>query len=209
MANIHPDLSPKGQPQGAIVDFIYQILNSIETICEQLDADGTVNDTDYEANCYTDIFTVRVTDQKGNYLPPASSGEYNITPGGLDEGALIEFMYQVHDSLETLTEQLDADSGVTDTTYEALCYTAIMLHDVENKKGEKLGNGNNFIFRPGAGLNSKEFVEWAYNVINAIETLTEQLDADGTVTDTDYEANGFTATMLTKVENAAGNVLGN
>jgi hypothetical protein len=57
--------------------------------------------------------------------------------------------------------------------------------------------------------NQDQLIDLLYQIVNAIETLTEQLDADGTVTDTNYEALWFTATVTMRVENSQGNVVGN
>jgi len=198
--------------QGDLVNLLYQVVYSIKGICAKLDDDATVTDTDYEANVYTAIFNGSITDDKGNNLnnqvSTAVDRYFMITPTGLTNGALIELLYQIFDMVETLTEQLDADTGVADTDYEANCYTALFTWIVENCKGSQLGNGTTFYFRNGSE-NRKELVNLLYQIVNAIETLTEQLDADGTVTDTDYEALWFTATILMRVENSMGNVVGN
>jgi len=212
MANLEAQIKPTGMRQGDLVNLLYQVVYSIKGICAKLDDDATVTDTDYEANVYTAIFNGSITDDKGNNLnnqvSTAVDRYFMITPTGLTNGALIELLYQIFDMVETLTEQLDADTGVADTDYEANCYTALFTWIVENCKGSQLGNGTTFYFRNGSE-NRKELVNLLYQIVNAIETLTEQLDADGTVTDTDYEALWFTATILMRVENSMGNVVGN
>lgn len=212
MANIEAQIKPTGMKQRDLVNLLYQVVYSIKGICAKLDDDATVTDTDYEANVYTAIFNGSITDDKGNNLnnqvSTAVDRYFMITPTGLTNGALIELLYQIFDMVETLTEQLDADTGVADTDYEANCYTALFTWIVENCKGSQLGNGTTFYFRNGSE-NRKELVNLLYQIVNAIETLTEQLDADGTVTDTDYEALWFTATILMRVENSMGNVVGN
>jgi len=211
MGNIHPQISPRGMGQKDMVDALYMVVSSIAGICTKLDADAGVPLTTYLANCYTNIFTVKIEDQKGNITGntgyQTNDLEASINPYGVSDKALIELMYQIHNALETLTEQLDADA-LTDSTYEALCYTAIILHQVTNSRGNTLGNGTAYYFRPGGVLNQKEFVDWLYSLFNCIETLTEQLDADGTVTDTNYEALWYTATCTLMIEDSKGNVLG-
>jgi hypothetical protein len=71
-----------------------------------------------------------------------------------------------------------------------------------------LGNGTTYYFSAGT-TDRKQLVEWLYNAVDALETLGEKLDADGDVTDTDYEANTYTAYLLVNIENAAGSVIGN
>lgn len=207
MGNVHPDIKPNGMNQKDLVNLLYMFLNSIETLTEQLDVDEGVTDTDYEANCYTAIFDIIVE----NYMSSraGATGRYLITPTGLSDAPLIELLYEIFDSLETLTEQLDADATVTDTDYEALCYTAIILKNVTNQAGNTLGNGTSYYFRPGGVMNQDHLIDLLYQFVDAWETLCEKLDADTGVTDTDYEANCFTATITLKIKNSAGDLVGN
>lgn len=213
MGNIMPDIKPSGMTMKREVDLWYQLFKSLWTICDKLDDDATVPLTTYEANVWTAIFNASITDSKGSNINNLVKEEnfYTIMPTGITDAARLQLIYQFMNMLETLTEQLDTD-GITTSTYEALCYTAIMLHKVEDTKGNILGNGATFYFRPGGVMNQKELVEWFYNAVNAIETLTEKLDTDAVTTpptDTDYEALAFTAIILTLVENAAGSTVGN
>lgn len=207
MADVHPDIKPNGMNQKDLVDLLYQIVSSIKGICEKLDADGGVPLTTYTANCYTAIFNIIIEDSKGNRT--GLTGNHLITPNGITDAAMIELMYQIFNAFETLTEQLDTDT-LTDADYEALCYTALFLWLVENQIGSTLGNGVAYRFNPAGGVNDqKELVNLLYSIVDAIETLTEKLDLDGTVTDTDYEALWFTANVTLKIENSQGNLVGN
>ncbi len=212
MADIEADIKPSGLNQADEVDLMYQLMNSIKGICTKLDADGGVPLTTYVANCYTAIFNGAIYDSQDNSLinrvSTADDRFYIISPGGLTKKARLEWMYQFLDMLETLTEQLDTD-GLTGSDFESLCYTALMTYKVTNCKGSTLGNGTTFYFNPGGSMDQKHLVDFYYKAIDAIETLTEKLDADGTVTDTNYEALWFTAKILKKVQNSAGNILGN
>jgi hypothetical protein len=199
-------IKPSGYSQGAIVDLLSMILRSIEGLCTKLDADGGVPLTTYLANCYTAIFDVIVTDTKGNRT--GLTGEYIISPDGLSDPALIRILYQILNSLETLTEQLDTDV-LTDSNYEALCYTAKILYLVTDRAGNTLGNGTAYTFKPGGVTPQKELTELLYQIVDAWETLCEKLDLDGTVTDTTYESLWFTATFTMKITNGAGNTVGN
>uniref|UniRef100_A0A6M3KUN1 Uncharacterized protein n=1 Tax=viral metagenome TaxID=1070528 RepID=A0A6M3KUN1_9ZZZZ len=211
MANIEAQIKPTGMSQRNLVDLLYMIVSSIQGVCTKLDADGGVPLTTYVANCYTAIFNGSIEDSRGNYIMNRVSAKddrfFIITPTGLDNKALFECLYQIFDMMETLTEQLDTDT-LTDSTYEALCYTALYLWIIENCKGDQLGNGTSFYFR-AASENRKELVDLLYAIVNSIETLTEQLDLDGTVTDITYESLWFTATILMRVENSQGSVVGN
>lgn len=117
-------------------------------------------------------------------------------------------MYQITNAMETLTEQLDTDA-LTLNTYEANAYTAYFLHNVENMRGNTLGNGTDYYFRPTGVLNNHKLVDWLYNAVEAIYTMAAQLDGDGTVTDTNYTALWYTANILVTVENSAGSRNGN
>jgi hypothetical protein len=199
------DIKPTGMNQAQEVDLLYQIVASLAGICAKLDADGGVPMTDYVANCITAIFDIDLYDSKGN--SSLHGGRFSIMPAGLTPQARQELLYEIFNSFETLTEQLDSDV-ITGSDYESLCYTAKFLGIVENQAGSQLGNGTTYYFRNGAA-GQKELVDLYYNIVDAIETLTEKLDLDGTVTDTNYEALWFTAVVLTTVGNSAGNVVGN
>jgi hypothetical protein len=212
MANIEAQIKPGGMNQRSIVNLLYQVVAAIKGICAKLDDDAGVTSTDYEANVYTAIFNGEITDGRGNILRNSVSTKMDryisVSPAGLTPAALTELLYQIFDMLETLTEQLDGDGTVTDTTYEANCYTEKILWIIENVKGSVLGNGTTFYIRPGS-IPESILLEVLYNLVDAIETLTEQLDADTGVTDTNYEALWFTATILMRVQNSKGNVVGN
>lgn len=209
MANIHPDISPGGLTMDREVDLWYQLFYSIAGICAKLDADAGVPLTTYMDNVVVAIANGSLTNSAGASIANFVSQEnfYQVSPIGIDDTARLHLIYQFTNMLETLTEQLDTD-GLTDSDYEALCYTALILHRVEDTKGNILGNGTAYYFRPG-GIDKGQLIEWFYNAVNAIETLTEKLDLDGTVTDANYEALWFTATVLTRVQNGDGNVVGN
>jgi hypothetical protein len=213
MASVHPDIKPNGLNQRELVALLYMIVYSLQGICAKLDDDGGVTDTDYEANVFTAIFNGHIEDHRGNavrnIVSTKAERSYFISPTGISDAALIECLYDIFDMIETLTEQLDADATVNDTTYEALCYTALLTWIVENQVGNTLGNGTTYYFRPGGPADQKQLVDLLYQLVNCIETLTEQLDADGGVTDITYESLLFTATVLLRVENSQGNVVGN
>ena len=218
MANYEAQIKPGGLSQRNLVDLLYMIVAAIKGICAKLDDDGGVTATTYESSAFTAIFNGYIEDSRGNSIMNRAndgSGTYVtderffiITPMGISDHDLNECLYQIFDMFETLTEALDTDA-LTDSTYEALCYTALWTWKIENRKGSTLGNGNTYFFRPGGMHNQDQLIDLLYQIVNAIETLTEQLDADGTVTDTNYEALWFTATVTMRVQNSQGNVVGN
>ena len=206
MANIHPDIRPAGMNQKELVKFLYAAVASYAGLCAKLDLDAGVPLTTYLANCYTAMFSDYIEDHQGNRT--GLTGRNLIKPTGMSDKALLLLMYDLTNALETLTEQLDTDT-LTGSDFEALCYTALIFHNVEDDKGNRLGNGTVYYFGPTSIGDNKQLIEWIYNYVNAWETLCEKLDADGTVTDTKYEELWYTATYLFRVENAAGSVLGN
>jgi len=201
----HPDIRPVGYRQKDIVDLLYQIVSSIKGICAKLDADGSVTDETYEANAYTAIIKTVIEDSKSNTTGTAR--DKFISPYGIDDQSLLKLLYQLFDSFETLTEQLDADGGVSDTDHEELCYEAKFLGIIEDGNNS-IGNGTTFYFKAG-GVQVPQLIDLLYNMVDAIETLTEQLDAGGGVSDTNYEALWYTANITTTIEDSQGSVLGN
>lgn len=215
MGNIFPDIKPNGLNQKELVSLIVMLLRSLQGTCAKLDLDSAVSGTTFEANVITALINLSAVDHFGNRFSNAAAmssalEEHHILePTGESAPALLAFLYQFTNAFETLCEQLDGDGGVADTNYEELCYTALFLHIIENEKGNQLGNGTAYYFRPGGVTPQDQVVEWLYNAVNAIETLTEKLDLDGTVNDTNYEALWFTAIILMRIENGQGNVVGN
>ena len=218
MANYEAQIKPGGLSQRNLVDLLYMIVAAIKGICAKLDADGGVTATTYESSAYTAIFNGYIEDSRGNSIMNRAndgSGTYVtderffiITPMGVSDHDLNECIYQIFDMFETLTEACDTDA-LGDSNYEALCYTALFTWIIENRKGSALGNGTTYYFRPGGMHNQDQLIDLLYKIVDAIETLTEKLDADGTVTDTNYEALWFTATVTMRVQNSQGNVVGN
>jgi hypothetical protein len=213
MANIEAQIKPTGMSQRNLVDLLYMIVVSIQGICAKLD-DDDVTDTDYESLCYTAIFNGSISDSRGNNLINRVSASddrfFTITPTGITPRSLLECLYQIHEMMETLTEKIDADAAPpSSVTYEALCYTAIYLWKIENVKGDILGNTNAYFFRPGSTGNNKELCNLLYAIVDSLETLTEKLDTDAIPSETDYEELWFTDTILMRVENSAGSVVGN
>jgi len=203
-------ISPRALTLGQEIDFWYMAYKSLWTICDHLDDDTGVPLDTYEANVFTAIVNSVIEDSQGNVVGLCSSplNFFRVSPRGITQQARLNLIYNFFNAFETLCEQLDADT-LTDSTYEALCYTALFLHIVRDPKGvTDLGNGTNYYWGPTAE-DKRMLVELMYIIFDAIETLTEQLDADGTVNSTDYEANAYTAICTLQIENGAGNVVGN
>jgi len=210
MVDVHSDIKPSGLNQKELVNLLGMLTYSLEGVCTKLDADAGVPLTTYLANCYTAIINTIIEDCAGN-----RRGQYaaehlfrEVSPGGIDDAAFLEWLYNYFNAIETLTEQLDADA-LTGSDYESLVYTAYFLGIIENQDGNSLGNGTTFYFRPGGVFNQKELVDLLYNIVKAWDVLLTKLDADGTVTDTTYKALWYTATILLKVANSQDDVTGN
>ena len=207
----YPDIKPTGLSMKHEVDLWYQLFNSFFTLVTQLDGDGQVNDATHVALCWTALMNGVIRDSKGNRIGQQAAEEnfYEIAPTGITDAARLQLLYNYFNMWETLCEQLDNNAGgVAGTDYEELCFTDIFLHNVENTKGNTLGNGVVFYFRPG-GLDKTELVECYFNMVNGLSIFTTKLDADGTVTDTTYVALCFTATLLTRIENGASSQIAN
>ena len=229
MANIHPDIKPDGVSDKYLIDLMYMLQQSLYGLCLKLDNDATVPLTTYVANCYTAIFREKIEDYRGNVTQGVTTLEHIITPvGGLPAAALCQWLFDYANAFETLAEQLDTD-GINSSTYEANCYHAcIYPYMFEDKTGTIIGNDNSsggFSTSPdGAppGICTKigpigkptdrVLCDLFYDFLNGWETLCEQLDTDGATTpptDTNYEALWYTATVLMRVENSSGSILGN
>lgn len=221
----YPSIKPGGVDDKYIIDLMYMLQASMKGLCAKLDDDAGVPLTTYEANCYTALFTVRVFDYRGNMTPNTTTIDHIVCPTGLTPAALIQWLWDWANAFETLTEQLDTDA-LSDSDYEDNCYEAILLpYQFENKKGTIIGQdastgaftgvdtgGPPWLLTkigPTGKPNDRVLCDLFYDIINGWETMCEQLDDDGTVTDTDYESLWYEATVLMRVENSQGNMLGN
>ena len=212
MAAIIADIKPTGMNQRDLVDLVYQLTSSLVGLAAKLDADDaavTTYTTGIDA-----IFNCQVEDSKGNVTRLAGTESstvapfYSITPNGITNEALLEWMYQWTAALYSLCYTLDNSAGVGTTTYIANAYTAIMTDRIVNRRGQTTGASYTFTFN-AVDHRGGRIVEWLYDAVNAVETLTELLDLDATLTDTNYEALWFTNNITLTVENNAGNRVGN
>jgi len=211
MSNKEVQISPRGYSQRSLVDCLYAVVSSIKGICAKLDDDGGVPLTTYEANVFTAIFNGVITNSRSDTVMNAISGKENTffiaSPTGVNNRALVNCIYQIFDMMETLTEQLDTDT-LTGSDYEALVYTAHYLWTVKNETGSSVGVSTDYTISP-MGLNEAWIPDLFYAFVHSIHVLTDKLDDDGTVTDTDYEALWDTANILMQVADGKGNIAGN
>ncbi len=209
--NVEAQIKPGGISQRNLVDLLYMIVYSLQGICQKLDDDDSTDDT-YEAASFTAIFNGYIEDSRGNTITnrvtAADDRFFYIRPDGISDKDLLECLYQIFDMMETLTEQADADN-LTTGTYEALIYTAVYLWIVENCKGSALGNGTVYYFRPGGMFDQYQLVDLLYAIVYSLYLLTAKLDTDAVPSGSNYAALWFTATILMRVQNSQGNVVGN
>jgi hypothetical protein len=209
--NVEAQIKPNGISQRNLVDLLYMIVSSIKGICTKLDLDDNADDT-YVAASYTAIFNGSIEDSRGNYIMNRVTAKddrfFILSPTGISDKALLECLYQVFDMMGTLTAQADADN-LTTGTYKSLIYTAVYLWIVENCKGDQLGNGTTYYFRPGGVFNYNQLVDLLYAIVYSLYLLTAKLDTDAVPAGSNYAALWYTATVLMRVENQQGSVVGN
>lgn len=210
MSNVEAQIKPNGISQKNLIDLLYMIGYSIAGICAKLDLDDNADNT-YVASVITAIANGEIRDSRGNYAMNRVSAKddrfFSISPEGISDAALLECLYQIFDMMHTLTTQIDADDATTSTYHHV--YDDAYLWIVENCKGDQLGNGTVYYFRPGGVFNYDQLVDLLYAIVNSIKTLAAKLDTDAKPAGTDYEALWYTATVLMRVENSKGSVVGN
>lgn len=137
------------------------------------------------------------------------SGYADIRPGGLNQRELVDLLYMMVASLKTLCAKLDNDATVTLETYTANCYTAIIKTKIYDSRGNETGdNGAEEHIISPAGLSATALNEVLYQIVNAFETLCEQIDKDN-ITDTDYEDLCYEAIISPyQFEDKKGNIIG-
>jgi hypothetical protein len=210
MANIFADIKPTGFGQKELVRLLRYCFAALEGIAAKLDNDDNADDT-YEADLNL-IHSVIITDDLGNYYhnvaaessslgPPALIGPY-----GVSDAALLDILYQLHYCFNDMMVRADADD-LTTGDYEALLWTAIIAHRIENRYGAQIGVGYAYTFRPGGVTDQKELVELLFNFLTALTTFSAKLDTDAVPANTNY-AELWTDVILLRIENGAGSVVG-
>jgi hypothetical protein len=137
----------------------------------------------------------------------------DIKPSGLVTSDLVDVLYMWWSSLKGICAKLDDDGGVTSTDYEANVITAILNGSISDTRGNNIINAvtakaDRFYIISPEGYTKEAILECFYDMLDAAETLAEQLDGDS-LTFTNYEATAYTAICTQLVENQRGNVLGN
>lgn len=144
----------------------------------------------------------------------AGNVEAQIKPDGLSQRNLVDILYMIVYSIQGICAKLD-DDNVTDTDYEALCYTAIFNGHIEDGRGNSIMNrvavsdDRFFIIKPD-GLGNKELLECLYQIFSMLATLTAKIDADAAPpSSVTYEALCYTAKLPWVIENCKGDQVGN
>jgi hypothetical protein len=211
MSNLEVQIKPSGISKRNLVDCLYAVVSSIKGICAKLDDDGGVPSATYEALCFTAIFNGAIENSRADRVVNAVSGKgdtfFIMSPTGVSNRAIIQTIYQIFVMMETLTEQLDADS-LQGTNYEALVYTPHYLWRVLDEAGNSVGVSTDRTVTP-MGIDDNFLVDILYAFVHSIHVLTDKLDDDTTVTDTTYEALWDTANILMQVQDTKGNIAGN
>jgi hypothetical protein len=138
--------------------------------------------------CYTALINGHFYNLAGSRVGVhvAEKNFYIVNPRGIDDKVRQQAMYDFTNAIETLCEKMDLDGGITLTTYEANGFTAKFLQGVESPAtGAILGVKTGFVFRRGA-IPKNEYITWLHNAVDALETITEQLDGDGGITATNF-----------------------
>jgi hypothetical protein len=135
-----------------------------------------------------------------------------ITPSGMKLGDELDLLYMIVKSLQVSCKKLDADAvgPVTDTDYEALCYTAIINTIINDTKGNRIGQmlttdpGSFNIIGP-ASISSKARIDLLYQLFLAWSTLLTKADAD---LGTSLLTTSYSNQLGWRVQNAKGTILG-
>lgn len=102
--------------QGAILDYFKTIRTKFNALLVKLDADGTVNSTDYNA-----------TYSIAQLVDSLALG--SLTQAGVYEGALVKWLDNFVTKWNLALTHLDSDSGVSGTNYNSLWKISAALVD--------------------------------------------------------------------------------
>lgn len=102
--------------QGAVLDYLKTVRTAFNGVLTKLDADATVNDTNYSS--LRSITT---------YIDESANG--SLGQAGVYEGALVKWLSRYLTNFNAVLTKLDADSGVTGTNYNSLWAMAATLID--------------------------------------------------------------------------------
>jgi hypothetical protein len=135
-----------------------------------------------------------------------------IRPTGGVKRYLADCLYAVVSSIHGICAKLDLDN-VTDTNYEALCYTAIFNGAIEDSKGNSLinavsGEEDTFFIMSPRGYSNRAVIQCIYQIFLMMHTLTTKIDADAAPPTTVTYHHVFDDHYLWTIENEVGSTIG-
>lgn len=102
--------------QGVVLNYLKLLRTNFNAVLTKLDADGTVNDTDYNSG---NAMTILIDN-----LDLGS-----LTQAGVYEGALVKWLATYIGKWNAVLTKLDSDSGVSGTDYNSLWAISAALVD--------------------------------------------------------------------------------
>lgn len=138
----------------------------------------------------------------------------DIKPTGLRQRDLVDLIYQLTSSLKGICEKLDADGTSPATDFTATCFTAIFNFTIEDSKGNRVYNYLDetssvypHVVISGRGISTRDIVEWMYQFVYAMYTLSAKCDSEALTLNT-YEAIAYTAVLTDRITNSKGSSIG-
>lgn len=153
-----PALTGRGINQADLISLLRLIRTNFIAVTAKLDADGGVTDTTYASLL--------------NFTVPTGIGAVGI----FHQGTILDYLKTVRTGYNSLLTKLDADGGVTDTDYSSIGIMASLIDNLT------LGSLTQ------AGVYEGALVKWLSTYIGKWNATLTKLDADGGVTDTNYNA---------------------
>jgi len=130
-------ISPKGLNPSSVLRWMYATTYAIYTLTTQLDTDNCAA-SDYVSTVYNVYCIDRVTFDDYHFIGYGT--DFTFKPcGEMPQRELVNYLYRIVYAIYLICAKLDAD-GNADTTYTALCYTALILLRIENSQGNRIGN---------------------------------------------------------------------
>lgn len=148
----------QGVKQGDLVDLLVSIRTKWNGLLTKLDGDAT--DTNYNA-----LHAIAMPGGIQTGHPKAIR----------DQGEIVTFLNSFITAYNLVLTKLDSDGGVGDTNYSA----TLALADTVGAEIDPIKN---------AGVYDGAVIKLLDTILAKIASLTAKLDADATVTDTDYAA---------------------
>lgn len=131
-------ITPNGLTNKTLLECLYQIFDMMHTLTHKIDADAAPPTTVTYHHCYEDYYLWIIENCKGDQLGNGTAFYFRNAAENRKE--LVNLLYAIVYSIQTLTAKLDTDALPSGTDYEALWFTATFLMRVENSQGSVVGN---------------------------------------------------------------------